>query len=205
MQLAYVELIGTIEFANLLKIVLFLRHKLQKGFLLRDQAPKEEEMELMTKYLSELEALGEIEVSIIRETKINKVLRAIIKLPSIPKEEQYKFRERSVNILQAWKTLLDSDIPTPAAPSDKEAKPETNGVSEKAVSAEAKADDSEPKPSEPEPSEAPEEVAGDQKMADAESEAPKDKPEASEAPVGKETATEEAAGDALKAAEESSA
>ncbi|KAF4982973.1 hypothetical protein F66182_17086, partial [Fusarium sp. NRRL 66182] len=57
--------------ANKQRKVLFLRHKLQKGFLQRDQAPKEEEMEQMTKYLSELEAFGEIEVSIIRETKIN--------------------------------------------------------------------------------------------------------------------------------------
>lgn len=173
--------------------VLFLRHKLQKGFLQRDQAPKEEEMEQMTKYMSELEAFGEIEVSIIRETKINKVLRAIIKLPSIPKDEQYRFRQRSVDILQAWKTLLDSDIPTPAAPADKEAKPKTNGVTEKAASAEPKVDDAEPS------------EAGDQTMVDAEPEAPKDKPEAPEKPAGKETATEEAAGDAPKAAAESSA
>lgn len=166
----------------------------------RDQAPKEEEMEQMTKYLSELEAFGEIEVSIIRETKINKVLRAIIKLPSIPKDEQYRFRQRSVDILQAWKTLLDSDIPTPAAPADKEAKPETNGMTGEATSAEPKVDDAEPKVIEPETSE-----AGDQTMVDAEPEAPKDKPEASEEPAGKGTAKEEAVGDVPKAAEESSA
>lgn len=197
--------ITTVHFADLWLSVLFLRHKLQKGFLQRDQAPKEEEMEQMTKYLSELEAFGEIEVSIIRETKINKVLRAIIKLPSIPKEEQYKFRKRSVDILQAWKTLLDSDIPTPAGPADKDAKPETNGVTEEAASAEAKVDDSEPKLIEPEPSEAPEGEAGDQTMVDAEAEVPKDKPEVSEESAEKETATQEAAGDAPKAAEESSA
>ncbi|KAL3704710.1 hypothetical protein TMatcc_008382 [Talaromyces marneffei ATCC 18224] len=174
--------------ANKQKRVLFLRHKLQKGFLQRDQAPKEEEMEQMTKHLSELEAFGEIEVSIIRETKINKVLRAIIKLPSIPKEEQYRFRARSIDILQGWKTLLDSDIPTPAAPADKEAKPESNGVKEEATAA------NEPKVDEPEPSEAGGEEAGDQTMADAAPEEPK-----------KETATEEAAGDASKVAEETSA
>ncbi|KUL84422.1 hypothetical protein ZTR_08779 [Talaromyces verruculosus] len=185
--------------ANKQKRVLFLRHKLQKGFLQRDQAPKEEEMEQMTKYLSELEAFGEIEVSIIRKTKINKVLRAIIKLPSIPKDEQYRFRQRSVDILQAWKTLLDSDILTPAAPADKEAKPETNGVTGEATSTEPKVDDAETKLIEPEPSE-----AGDQTMVDAEPEAPKDKPEAPEEPAGKEIAKEEAAGDAPKAAEESS-
>lgn len=158
----------------------------------------------MTKYLSELEAFGEIEVSIIRETKINKVLRAIIKLPSIPKEEQYRFRARSVDILQGWKTLLDSDIPAPAAPADKEAKLESNGVNEEAAPADgSKVDDSELKLIEPEPSEAAEE-AGDETMVDAEPEAPKDKPEAPKEPAGKETATE-AAGDASKAADESSA
>lgn len=171
----------------------------------RDQAPKEEEMEQMTKYLSELEAFGEIEVSIIRETKINKVLKGIIKLPSIPKDEQYKFRERCIDVLQAWKTLLGSDIPTPAGPADKEVKPETNGVTEEAASAEAKVDDSESKPIEPEPSEAPEGEAGDHTMGDAEPEVPKDKLEAPDKPAEKETATQEAAGDAPKAAEESSA
>ncbi|OAX80271.1 hypothetical protein ACJ72_05395 [Emergomyces africanus] len=93
------------------KEVLYLRHKLQKGFLTRDQAPKEEEMASMSNYIQKLESYSDLEVSIIRTTKINKVLKAIIKLNSIPKDEEFNFRGRSINILNKWKTLLDSDIP----------------------------------------------------------------------------------------------
>ncbi|EED16099.1 PWWP domain protein [Talaromyces stipitatus ATCC 10500] len=193
--------------ANKQKRVLFLRHKLQKGFLQRDQAPKEEEMDLMAKFMTELENYGEIEVSIIRKTKIQKVLKAIIKLPSIPKEEEYHFKQRSMDILTGWKNLLDSDIPTPAPPADKEAKPESNGANalrhEAASADEPKADGPEPKLIGAEPSEAADDVE-DQSMADAAPEESKNKPEVTEQTAGKETATE-TAGDAKQAADEASA
>jgi hypothetical protein len=54
-----------------------LWHKLQKGFLSPDQA-KEEEMAKMSSYLAILEAYTDLlEVSILRATKINKVLKHI--------------------------------------------------------------------------------------------------------------------------------
>ncbi|KAH8701055.1 hypothetical protein BGW36DRAFT_357686 [Talaromyces proteolyticus] len=99
------------------KDVLFIRHKLQKGLLSREHPPQEEEMENMATFITKLENHGEIEVSIIRETKIQKVLRAIIKLPSIPREEEYNFKKRALDILSSWKSLLESDLPT----SDKQA------------------------------------------------------------------------------------
>ncbi|KAN0072969.1 hypothetical protein V8E54_009083 [Elaphomyces granulatus] len=123
------------------KEILFIRHKLQKGFLSRDQAPKEDEMAIMSNYIVKLEAHAELEVSIIRATKINKVLKAIIKLDSIPKDEEYQFRRRSIDILAKWKNLLDSDIPpagpatpapapapAPAEAKSKDSKPRANGV-----------------------------------------------------------------------------
>ena len=67
--------------------MLFLRHKLQKGFLTRDQAPQESEMAAMSNYIKKLEGYGELEAGIIRKTKINKVLKALIKLNTIPKDE----------------------------------------------------------------------------------------------------------------------
>jgi hypothetical protein len=88
---------------------------LQKAFLSRDQAPKEEEMAVMSNYITKLEAHTNLEASIIRATKVNKVLKAILKLDSIPKDEQYQFRRRSLDILVKWKNLLESDIP-PAGP-----------------------------------------------------------------------------------------
>jgi hypothetical protein len=114
------------------KEILFVRHKLQKGFLSRDQAPKEEEMAIMSNYITKLEAHADLEVSIIRATKINKVLKAIIKLDSIPKDEEYQFRRRSIDILAKWKNLLESDVPLPApGPAEakgKDSKPKANGV-----------------------------------------------------------------------------
>ncbi|PGG97023.1 hypothetical protein GX51_07522 [Blastomyces parvus] len=111
------------------KEVLYLRHKLQKGFLTRDQAPKEEEMASMSSFIQKLESYVDLEVSIIRTTKINKVLKAIIKLNSIPKDEEFNFRGRSINILNKWKTLLDSDIPPPKGKEEQEpeSKPKANG------------------------------------------------------------------------------
>lgn len=115
------------------KEVLFLRHKLQKGFLSRDQEPSEEEMPQMATYIKKLEAYnGTLEVSIIRQTKINKVLKGILKLNTIPKDEEYHFRERSVKLLGIWNQLLGAE-PADGEKSAKEDKATptettTNGV-----------------------------------------------------------------------------
>ncbi|KAL2869989.1 PWWP domain protein [Aspergillus lucknowensis] len=108
--------------------VLFVRHRLQKGFISRDQPPKEEEMAQMSGYLTKLEKIEDLEVSIIRETKIHKVLRMIIKLPSIPRDEEFQFRKRALDILSKWKNVLDSDRATPAQEKEKDEKPKANGV-----------------------------------------------------------------------------
>ncbi|OQD88832.1 hypothetical protein PENANT_c003G05348 [Penicillium antarcticum] len=105
--------------------VLFLRHKLQKGFISRDQPPKEDEMASMATYFDKLEKHAELEVSIIRSTKINKVLKMIVKLNSIPRDEEFNFRHRAMNILSSWKNILDAD--TPAGATDKDDKPTANG------------------------------------------------------------------------------
>ncbi|KAK4131873.1 hypothetical protein BT67DRAFT_137269 [Trichocladium antarcticum] len=91
------------------KEVLFLRHKLQKGLLTRDQEPKEDEMKLMADYVTKLEAFPDLEVSIIRATKINKVLKAVLKLDTIPREDEFKFKPRSQVLLDKWNKLLAVD------------------------------------------------------------------------------------------------
>lgn len=129
--------------------VLFLRHKLQKGLLTRDQEPKEEEMLTMSDYIAKLESLPDLEVSIIRATKINKVLKAILKLNSIPKEEEFRFKPRSQALLETWNKFLAIDGPATsagatqpaqavngsAAPEASDAKGEskTNGAEEKSA------------------------------------------------------------------------
>lgn len=118
------------------KEVLFLRHKLQKGFLSRDTEPQEDEMPQMATYIKKLEAYDDkLEVSIIRNTKINKVLKGIIKLNSIPKDEEYNFRERSVKLLGVWNQILGAE-PAEGEKSGKDEKKAspttTNGVHKEA-------------------------------------------------------------------------
>jgi hypothetical protein len=123
------------------KEILFLRHKLQKGLLTRDQDPKEEEMKQMSEYVLKLEGYADLEVSIIRATKINKVLKAILKLNTIPKEEDFRFKPRSQTLLDKWNKLLASEQGTPTA-----APATTNGAATetKAENVESKASPAEP-------------------------------------------------------------
>lgn len=79
----------------------------------------------MATYFTKLEKHTDLEVSIIRSTKINKVLKMIVKLNTIPRDEEFKFRQRAMNILSSWKAVLDSGTPA----GDKTAKPTTNGSS----------------------------------------------------------------------------
>lgn len=65
-------------------------------------------MDGMNDYFNQLEEHLELEVSIIRATKINKVLKAILKLEEIPKDADYKFKDRSNTLLNNWNKLLSS-------------------------------------------------------------------------------------------------
>lgn len=128
------------------KNVLYLRHRLQKGFLSRDQAPQESEMAAMADFFSQLENYENLEPAIIRVTKIHKVLKAIIKLSSIPKDEEYNFKKRSAAMLEMWNKGMEAD--GDAAPAAEEAKsaapeeaaPHTNGETKAEPAAEVKHD-----------------------------------------------------------------
>jgi hypothetical protein len=72
----------------------------------------------MSDYITMLENFSGLEVSIIRATKINKVLKAILKLDSVPREEEFKFKSRSQKLLEKWNKLMAGET-APAA---------TNGV-----------------------------------------------------------------------------
>ncbi|CAK7266122.1 Pre-mRNA-splicing helicase BRR2 [Sporothrix epigloea] len=105
------------------EVLFFLRHKIQKGLLARDQAPKETEMKTVSEYLTKLEGLADLELSAIRETKMNKVLKAILKIETIPREDEFKFKPRSQTLLEKWNKLL---APTSAVEA---ATPTANGAS----------------------------------------------------------------------------
>ncbi|CZR50517.1 related to SRP40-suppressor of mutant AC40 of RNA polymerase I and III [Phialocephala subalpina] len=149
------------------KEILFLRHKLQKGLLTRDQEPKEEEMKSMSEFVSKLEGYADLEVSIIRATKINKVLKAILKMASIPKEEEFHFKTRSQSLLDKWNKLLaveqieptasatTNGVTTEAKAESEDAKPTpaeaTNGTKESSADEKAEEEKVDEKPSEAEP------------------------------------------------------
>lgn len=108
--------------------VLYIRHKLQKGFISRDAPPKEEEMNHMSGYFGKLEGYKELEVAIIRKTKINKVLKMIVKLSSIPRDEEFQFRQRAIDLLSRWKNDLEPESAAALAADEKDEKPKANGV-----------------------------------------------------------------------------
>ena len=86
----------------------------------------------MSEFLRELEGFPDLESSIIRATKIHKVLKAMIKLPSIPSEEEFKFKDRSHSLLDKWNEILSADTSVgPSGDKDDEkpeaAAPTTNG------------------------------------------------------------------------------
>ena len=74
----------------------------------------------MAKHFDTLEFLGHISgeamsdglvrladvAVLIQTTKITEVLSAIIKLPLVPRDEEYQFRRRSTNLLQKWNELI---------------------------------------------------------------------------------------------------
>lgn len=151
------------------KEVLFLRHKIQKGLLARDQEPKQDEMKLMSDYVTKLEGFPDLEVSIIRTTKINKVLKAILKLENIPKEDEFKFKPRSQALLDKWNKLLAVDG-TPTAPAAEvngtsKAPAKANGVSKKGESAEPAKEESKEESKETAKSEEPTSETAEEKPA----------------------------------------
>ena len=92
-------------------------------------------MKQMSEFITKLEGYSDLEVSIIRATKINKVLKGILKLEEIPKDAEFKFRERSTELLAKWNKILESETPAPASA-------QTNGTSKEQVNGDsAKAED----------------------------------------------------------------
>lgn len=63
----------------------------------------------MSDFLGELEGYPDLEGSIIRTTKIHKVLKAMIKLGSIPLDEEFRFKTRSSDLLGKWNEILSND------------------------------------------------------------------------------------------------
>lgn len=152
-------------------------------------------MTSMSSHFSRLEAHKDLEVAIIRHTKINKVLKMIVKLNSIPRDEEFQFRKRAMDMLSQWKNDLELDTTiTPGDENDKddkadgkekEAQPKANGASKEdsvdtptkgeTEGEKAKGDTNEPL---------------DEPMTDADAEQPKSSDEKAASKEGEEKAAE---------------
>ncbi|EWC48037.1 hypothetical protein DRE_02616 [Drechslerella stenobrocha 248] len=91
------------------KEVMYLRHKIQKALLTTDKVPTESEVVNIDHYFQKLESYPRLEVAIIKKTKINKVLKALLRLASIPFDDKYKFKDRTLKLLDEWNQLLAND------------------------------------------------------------------------------------------------
>ncbi|CUS10212.1 unnamed protein product [Tuber aestivum] len=98
------------------KEILYLRHRMQRGFLSKGKMPIADDMPAMDKYFGVLEGHTDIDGDSIRTTKINKVLKAIVKLDFIPKDNEYRFRKRALTLLEKWDRILADKVPDTSSP-----------------------------------------------------------------------------------------
>lgn len=82
----------------------------------------------MSGYLQDLEAHDDLEAEIIKKTKVHKVLKAIMKLETIPREDDYKFKQRSNDLLAKWSIALAIENDPFPATGTASVEPAANGV-----------------------------------------------------------------------------
>ncbi|KAH7309374.1 hypothetical protein BKA65DRAFT_485469 [Rhexocercosporidium sp. MPI-PUGE-AT-0058] len=87
----------------------FLRHKLQKGFLPEVGRPEADDMKDMSAYLRKLERMRDPPGSVLRITRIAKLLKRIKNLDEIPRDDQYSFKKRAARLLEKWATSLEKE------------------------------------------------------------------------------------------------
>lgn len=89
---------------NKYKTVMYLRHKLQKTLLSRDE-PKGAELEELPSHLEKLDGI-DVDAAILRETKIGKVLVRVNKLDNIPNDDKLGIKAYVTKLLTKWQDLM---------------------------------------------------------------------------------------------------
>ncbi|KAJ4424141.1 hypothetical protein N0V82_001189 [Gnomoniopsis sp. IMI 355080] len=90
---------------DITKVILSVRSKLQNGcrkILMRDEMPSNDDLREMSDCLTKLEGYPDLEASIIRSTRIHKVMMAILKLERLPKDDEFR-----VSVGSRAQALLD--------------------------------------------------------------------------------------------------
>ena len=94
----------------------------------------------LSTFLAKLEEYADLEVDIIRNTKIHKVLRAIIRLDWIPQDDKvHNFKKRSHELLTAWNPRILAADPSGGA-ADKDDEKEDGKIEPKAANGEKAGD-----------------------------------------------------------------
>jgi len=98
-------------FSELTCSVMYIRHALQKTFWIQDNIqPMEERLQGSANWFTWLEEFGPLPAGVIRQTKIDEVLRLILNLESIPGEEVYNFKTRAQKLRESYKQTLANQV-----------------------------------------------------------------------------------------------
>ncbi|KAJ1304943.1 hypothetical protein OPQ81_006076 [Rhizoctonia solani] len=108
------------------------RHKLQRAFLTKT-SPAPEEMSGLDTVFTTVESYDKMTVEYLSYSKIGKVMRKIIQLPSIPSDDQYHFRQRAQALVTKWQQLITTS--EDGSPSNNN---NNNGTKEKVASSSGK-------------------------------------------------------------------
>ncbi|KAF9653894.1 hypothetical protein BDM02DRAFT_3086368 [Thelephora ganbajun] len=82
------------------------RHKLQKAFLNNKAEPKEEDMPACDELFKLLENYNEMTIVHLSQSKIGKVMRHIQNKENIPRDEEFKFRDRARALVEKWQQQI---------------------------------------------------------------------------------------------------
>lgn len=63
----------------------------------------------MADYILQLEQQPDLEASLIHHAKIHKVLKLIIRLESVPRDEEFNIKKRSAALLETWAERLSAE------------------------------------------------------------------------------------------------
>lgn len=81
----------------------------------KEQKPKADDMPAMAEFFTRLENFTEMDASILRATRIHKLPKAIMRLETIPREEEFDFKTRSAGLLDKWNKILADAPPAEGA------------------------------------------------------------------------------------------
>ncbi|OCF38953.1 hypothetical protein I317_07247 [Kwoniella heveanensis CBS 569] len=88
------------------------RHKLQRAFLSKT-LPSAEEMPTYDELFKTIESYNAMTIDALQYSKIGKVMKKIVTLPDIPRNEEFKITDRASKLMHQWTDFIASSEPKP--------------------------------------------------------------------------------------------